>query len=163
VCAVELGDDPDEVLRTVADRFPRAELVDDDPELTRLVAVVVASIEDPAAGHAAHDPAHDLPLDLRGTAFQERVWRALRAIAPGTTVTYAELAERVGTPSAARAVGAACAANPVAVAIPCHRVVRSDGSLAGYRWGVERKAALLAREAEAERGARTAEHPPTDP
>jgi AraC family transcriptional regulator of adaptative response/methylated-DNA-[protein]-cysteine methyltransferase len=139
VCAVELGDDPDEVLGVVAARFPHAELVGDDPDLTGLVAEVVALVVDPSTGR-------DLPLDLRGTAFQERVWRALRAVPPGTTVTYAELADEVGAPSAARAVGAACAANRAAVAIPCHRVVRGDGSLAGYRWGVERKAALLARE-----------------
>jgi len=152
VCAVELGDDADVVLRAVAERYPNAELVDSDPALTELVAAVVATVEDPSAGH-------DLPLDLRGTAFQERVWRALRAIDPGTTLAYAELAEQVGAPSAARAVGAACAANRVAVAVPCHRVVRSDGSLAGYRWGIERKAALLAREAAGARPIAGPDHP----
>jgi AraC family transcriptional regulator of adaptative response/methylated-DNA-[protein]-cysteine methyltransferase len=87
-----------------------------------------------------------LPLDVRGTAFQERVWQALRAIPTGATATYAEIAARIGSPGAARAVGQACAANPLAVAIPCHRVVKRDGDLSGYRWGVERKRALLARE-----------------
>jgi AraC family transcriptional regulator of adaptative response/methylated-DNA-[protein]-cysteine methyltransferase len=141
ICAIELGDDPDLLVHIVGERFPHAELVDDDPDLVELVAAVVAlEEEDPAAGT-------DLPLDIRGTAFQERVWRALRSIEPGSTITYAELAERVGTPSGARAVAAACAANQLAVAVPCHRVVRTDGQLAGYRWGVERKAALLQLEA----------------
>jgi AraC family transcriptional regulator of adaptative response/methylated-DNA-[protein]-cysteine methyltransferase len=140
ICAIELGDDPDLLVHIVGERFPHAELADDDPDLVELVAAVVALVEDPAAGT-------DLPLDIRGTAFQERVWRALRSIEPGSTITYAELAERVGTPSGARAVAAACAANQLAVAVPCHRVVRTDGQLAGYRWGVERKAALLQLEA----------------
>jgi AraC family transcriptional regulator of adaptative response/methylated-DNA-[protein]-cysteine methyltransferase len=140
ICAIELGDDPERLVRTVGERFPHAELVDDDPGLVELVAAVVLLVEDPAAGA-------DLPLDIRGTAFQERVWRTLRSIEPGSTITYAELAERVGSPSGARAVAAACAANQLAVAVPCHRVVRTDGQLAGYRWGVERKAALLRLEA----------------
>jgi AraC family transcriptional regulator of adaptative response/methylated-DNA-[protein]-cysteine methyltransferase len=144
ICAIELGDDPDLLVRAVDERFPHAELVDDDPDLGELLAAVVALVEDPAAGT-------DLPLDIRGTAFQERVWRALVAIEPGSTITYAELAERVGTPSGARAAAAACAANQLAVAVPCHRVVRTDGQLAGYRWGVERKAALLHREARGQR------------
>ncbi|HEY6531931.1 MAG TPA: bifunctional DNA-binding transcriptional regulator/O6-methylguanine-DNA methyltransferase Ada [Acidimicrobiales bacterium] len=152
VCAIELGDDPDALVRAVTARFHGAELVDDDPDLAALVGAVVALVEDPAAGSA-------LPLDVRGTAFQERVWRALRSIRPGETVTYAELADRIGSPGAARAVGAACAANPVAVAVPCHRVVRTDGALAGYRWGTARKSALLDREAAARRSTPGLGHP----
>jgi AraC family transcriptional regulator, regulatory protein of adaptative response / methylated-DNA-[protein]-cysteine methyltransferase len=105
-----------------------------------LVAQVVGLVEAPALGL-------DLPLDIRGTAFQQRVWQALRAIPPGTTASYSDIAERIGSPRSVRAVAQACGANPLAVAIPCHRVVRSDGALSGYRWGVERKRALLAREA----------------
>ncbi|MDT4826431.1 Bifunctional transcriptional activator/DNA repair enzyme Ada [compost metagenome] len=105
------------------------------------MARVVGFIEAPALGL-------DLPLDVRGTAFQERVWQALREIPPGSTASYAEIAERIGSPRAVRAVAQACAANSLAVAIPCHRVVRSDGNLSGYRWGVERKRRLLEREAE---------------
>ncbi|MHB2167171.1 bifunctional DNA-binding transcriptional regulator/O6-methylguanine-DNA methyltransferase Ada [Alsobacter sp. R-9] len=140
VCAITLGDDPDALLRDLQDRFPRAELVGADPDFERTVALVVGLVEDPQRRV-------DLPLDVRGTAFQERVWQALREIPPGRTATYAEIAARVGRPAAVRAVAQACAANPAAVAIPCHRVVRTDGSLSGYRWGVERKRALLDREA----------------
>ena len=139
VCAIELGDDPDALVRALQDRFHAARLVGDDPAFDALVARAVALVEAPAS-------ADDLPLDVRGTAFQERVWRALRALPAGSTVSYAELAERIGSPRSVRAVAGACAANHVAVAIPCHRVVRTDGSLSGYRWGVDRKAALLARE-----------------
>jgi AraC family transcriptional regulator, regulatory protein of adaptative response / methylated-DNA-[protein]-cysteine methyltransferase len=139
VCAIYLGDDPELLIETFQDRFHAAELVGDDPAFGRLVAQVVAMVEDPA--HPG-----DLPLDIRGTAFQERVWRALRQIPAGTTVTYTELAAAIGAPTAVRAVAGACAANHLAVAIPCHRVVRTDGSLSGYRWGVERKRALLDRE-----------------
>ena len=142
VCAIELGDDPDTLVEAVTERFHGAERVDHDPDLAAVVTAVVALVEDPAARS-------ELPLDVRGTAFQERVWRALRSIEPGETVTYAELAGRVGAPSGARAVASACAANPLAVAIPCHRVVRADGTLGGYRWGLARKAALLDREAPA--------------
>jgi AraC family transcriptional regulator, regulatory protein of adaptative response / methylated-DNA-[protein]-cysteine methyltransferase len=140
VCAIMLGDDPDVLVRELQDRFPRAELVGGDPEFERMVARVVGLIEAPGQSL-------DLPLDIRGTAFQERVWQALRAIPPGKKATYAEIARAVGRPKAVRAVAQACAANPLAVAIPCHRVVRTDGDLSGYRWGVERKRKLLDREA----------------
>lgn len=139
VCAILLGDDPDALVRDLEDRFPRAQLIGGDADFERLVARVVGLVEAPRTGL-------DLPLDLRGTAFQRRVWRALQAIPPGTTASYAEIAERIGAPGSARAVGRACAANTLAVAIPCHRVVRCDGGLSGYRWGVERKRALLERE-----------------
>ena len=139
VCAIFLGDDPAELAHELRGRFPRARLVADDHAFERLVAKVVGLVEAPGVGV-------DLPLDVRGTAFQQRVWDALRAIPAGATASYAEIASRIGAPKAVRAVAQACAANAVAVAIPCHRVVRSDGALAGYRWGVERKRALLARE-----------------
>jgi len=139
VCAILLGDDPDGLARDLQDRFPRATLIGGDPEFEEVVARVVGLVEAPRVGL-------DLPLDVRGTAFQQRVWRALREIPPGSTVSYREIAKRIGSPGAVRAVAHACAANPLAVAIPCHRVVRSDGGLAGYRWGVERKRALLLRE-----------------
>jgi AraC family transcriptional regulator of adaptative response/methylated-DNA-[protein]-cysteine methyltransferase len=142
VCAILLGDDPDQLVRQLQARFPRAELVGGDAEFERLVAVVVGFVEQPGLGL-------DLPLDVRGTAFQQRVWQALRRIPAGRTVSYAEIARYIGAPKAVRAVAHACATNLLAVAIPCHRVVRSDGGLAGYRWGVERKRALLAREAQA--------------
>jgi len=142
ICAILIGDDPDGLARDLQDRFPRAQLEGADADFDRIVAVVVGFVEAPKLGMA-------LPLDVRGTAFQQRVWEALRAIPPGVTVSYAELAARVGMPRGARAVAGACAANPVAVAIPCHRVVRNDGALSGYRWGVERKRVLLEREAAA--------------
>ncbi len=140
VCAIMLGDDPDVLARELQDRFPRAELLGGDATFERMVARVVGLVEAPGQGL-------DLPLDIRGTAFQERVWQALRAIPPGRTATYAEIARAVGRPKAVRAVAQACAANPLAVAIPCHRVVRADGDISGYRWGVERKRELIAREA----------------
>lgn len=139
VCAVMLGDDAGALARELEDRFPNAELVGDDREFTALVATVVGFVESPATGLG-------LPLDVRGTAFQQRVWQALAAIPAGKTASYAEVARRIGRPKAVRAVARACAANPVAVAIPCHRVVRQDGTLSGYRWGVERKRELLRRE-----------------
>jgi AraC family transcriptional regulator of adaptative response/methylated-DNA-[protein]-cysteine methyltransferase len=139
ICAILIDDDPGQLVRDLQDRFPQAELVGAEPEFERTVAQVVGLVEAPRIGL-------DLPLDVRGTAFQQRVWAALRRIPAGQTVSYAELAERVGLPAGARAVAGACAANPVAVAIPCHRVVRNDGALSGYRWGVERKRALLERE-----------------
>jgi AraC family transcriptional regulator of adaptative response/methylated-DNA-[protein]-cysteine methyltransferase len=139
ICAILIDDDPGQLVRDLQDRFPQAELVGAEPEFERTVAQVVGLVEAPRIGL-------DLPLDVRGTAFQQRVWEALRRVPPGQTVSYAELAERVGLPAGARAVAGACAANPVAVAIPCHRVVRNDGALSGYRWGVERKRALLERE-----------------
>ncbi len=140
VCAILLGDDPDELVRDLQDRFPKARLIGGDRGFERLVAQVVGFIEAPALGL-------DLPLDVRGSAFQQRVWQALREIPPGATVTYKQIAGRVGAPGAVRAVAQACASNALAVAIPCHRVVRSDGALAGYRWGIRRKRALLDREA----------------
>ena len=140
VCAIALGDDPDALVHDLEDHFPRAELVGGDPEFEARVARVVGLVETPALGL-------DLPLDIRGTTFQQRVWRALRDIPAGATATYGEIAERIGSPGAARAVARACASNPLAVAIPCHRVVRGDGGRSGYRWGVERKRALLDREA----------------
>lgn len=140
VCAILMGDDPDALVRDLQDRFPRARLLGGDGNFEQLVAQVVGFVDGPAIGL-------DLPLDIRGTAFQQRVWQALRSIPPGRTATYAEIAAQVGAPGAARAVALACAANPLAVAIPCHRVVRNDGSLSGYRWGVERKRALLDAEA----------------
>ncbi|CCF85840.1 bifunctional DNA-binding transcriptional regulator/O6-methylguanine-DNA methyltransferase Ada [Nitrolancea hollandica] len=140
VCAIEFGDDPDALVRELQDRFPNARLIGGDRQFERLVATVVGFVEAPALGL-------DLPLDVRGTAFQQRVWQALREIPAGSTASYTEIAERIGAPMAARAVAQACAANRIAVAIPCHRVVRTDGGLSGYRWGVERKRALLDREA----------------
>lgn len=140
VCAIELGDDPQALAHELQDRFPQAQLIGGDAEFERLIAQVVGLVEAP-------DNALPLPLDVRGTAFQQRVWQALREIPAGKTLSYAEVAERIGSPTAVRAVAQACGANTLAVAIPCHRVVRSDGSLSGYRWGVERKKALLAREA----------------
>ena len=139
VCAISLGDDPDALLRELQDRFPRAELVGGDAGFERLLAQVVGLIAQPGIGH-------DLPLDVRGTAFQQRVWQALRRIPPAQTASYADIAARIGSPKAVRAVAQACASNTLAVAIPCHRVVRSDGALSGYRWGVARKRALLERE-----------------
>ncbi len=139
ICAILLGDDPQALLHDLQDKFPKAELIGADRDFERLVARVVGFVEAPAIGL-------DLPLDLRGTAFQERVWQALKEIPPGSTASYAQIAERIGAPKAVRAVAQACAANSIAVAIPCHRVVRSDGNLSGYRWGVERKQQLLERE-----------------
>jgi AraC family transcriptional regulator of adaptative response/methylated-DNA-[protein]-cysteine methyltransferase len=139
VCAILLGDDPALLLRELQDRFPQARLIGGDAGFEEVVARVVGWVESPCIGL-------DLPLDVRGTAFQQRVWQALRTIAAGSTASYTEVADKIGEPQAARAVAAACAANPLAVAIPCHRVVRNDGALAGYRWGVERKRALLDRE-----------------
>lgn len=140
VCAIFLGDDPDLLVRDLQDRFPRSSLIGGDHEFEQLVARVVGFVETPAIGL-------DLPLDVRGTAFQQRVWQALCKIPAGTTVSYSELACRLGLPKALRAVAQACGANALAVAIPCHRVVRNDGALAGYRWGVARKRALLETEA----------------
>ena len=139
VCAIALGDDPALLVRDLQDRFPHAELTGGDLAFEATVARVVGAVEAPGLGL-------DLPLDIRGTAFQQRVWQALRAIPPGITATYAEIAAALGTPAAVRAVAGACAANTLAIAIPCHRVIRSDGALSGYRWGVARKATLLQRE-----------------
>jgi AraC family transcriptional regulator of adaptative response/methylated-DNA-[protein]-cysteine methyltransferase len=139
VCAIEFGDDPDALVRGLEDRFPRARLVGDDKSFERLVAKVVGFVEAPAQGL-------DLPLDIRGTAFQRRVWNAIRAIPAGATASYRDIARQIGEPKSVRPVAQACASNVIAVAIPCHRVVRTDGSASGYRWGVARKRALLARE-----------------
>lgn len=140
VCTIELDDDPDLLVQRLQDRFPHADLVGQDEGFEQIVALVVGLVEKPSRPVS-------LPLDIRGTAFQESVWQALRDIPAGSTASYTQIAATIGRPSAVRAVAQACAANPVAVAIPCHRVVRTDGSLSGYRWGVERKRALLAREA----------------
>jgi AraC family transcriptional regulator of adaptative response/methylated-DNA-[protein]-cysteine methyltransferase len=153
VCAILLADDPEELVRDLERRFPHAELVGGDAGFEGWVASVVGLVEAPGTALA-------LPLDLRGTLFQQRVWRALAQIPVGQTTTYAELARRVGAPAAVRAVAQACAQNPLAVAIPCHRVVRKDGELAGYRWGIERKRTLLEREAKAGPAASAAEPGP---
>ncbi len=142
VCAILIGDDPEALVHDLEDRFPRARLIGGDAGFETLVARVVGFIEAPGIGL-------DLPLDVRGTAFQQRVWAALREVPAGTTVTYADIARTIGAPKAVRAVAGACAANALAVAIPCHRVVGSDGALSGYRWGIERKRALIHREAKA--------------
>ena len=139
VCAIFFGDDAGELERELRDRFPRAKLAGSDGTFAKLVAQVIAFVEAPQKGLA-------LPLDVRGTAFQQQVWAALREIPPGETATYGEIARRIGKPAAVRAVGTACGANRIAVAIPCHRVVGIDGKLTGYRWGVQRKRSLLDRE-----------------
>ena len=130
---------PDKLVRDLQDRFPKAHLVGADHNYEAVVAQVVGLVESPEIGL-------ELPLDVRGTAFQQRVWQALQEIPVGKTLSYTELAQRIGSPNAVRAVAGACAANSLAVAMPCHRVVRNDGSLSGYAWGVERKRALLDRE-----------------
>lgn len=142
VAAILLGDDADELVRDLQDRFPSARLIGADRGYEALVAQVVGFVEQPAKGLS-------LPLDIRGTAFQQRVWRALKQIPVGATVCYADIARRIGAPKAVRAVASAIAANNVAVAIPCHRVIRNDGSLSGYAWGVERKRELIRRESDA--------------
>jgi AraC family transcriptional regulator of adaptative response/methylated-DNA-[protein]-cysteine methyltransferase len=139
ICAIQLGDDPDALVHALQERFPKAQLIGNDEAFEQLVSRVVGLIEAPGS-------ASDLPLDVRGTAFQRLVWQALRGIPPGERASYAEIAARIGRPKAVRAVAQACASNDIAVAIPCHRVVRTDGALAGYRWGIERKRALLERE-----------------
>jgi len=140
VAAILLGDEPEALVHDLEERFPNAKLIGGDREFEDVMAKVVGLVEAPETGL-------DLPLDMRGTAFQHRVWQALREIPVGTTATYSQIAGRIGMPKAVRAVAAACAANQIAVAIPCHRVVRNDGSPSGYRWGVERKRALIDREA----------------
>src|SRR5467141_508529 len=138
VASILLGTDPDTLVRNLQDRFPKARLIGADGDYEALVARVFGFVEAPGIGL-------DLPLDVRGTAFQQRVWQALQEIPVGQTVSYAEVARRIGSPKAVRAVAGACAANNLAVAIPCHRVVRNDGALSGYAWGVERKKVLLDR------------------
>jgi AraC family transcriptional regulator of adaptative response/methylated-DNA-[protein]-cysteine methyltransferase len=140
--AIAFGDDPEELARELREQCFDADPVADDAGLSSILAEVVASVENPARGL-------NLPLDVQGTAFQQRVWQALREIPAGSRASYGEIASRIGAPKEAYAVGEACAANRIAVAIPCHRVVRKDGALAGYRWGFRRKRALLAREARA--------------
>ncbi|HZG21910.1 MAG TPA: bifunctional DNA-binding transcriptional regulator/O6-methylguanine-DNA methyltransferase Ada [Herbaspirillum sp.] len=148
ICAVTLGEDAEILVQQLQDRFAQAELAPGDAAFEQTLAQVLAALDDPQRGAT-------LPLDVRGTAFQQRVWQALREIPPGVTLSYAELAARIGQPAAVRAVASACAHNEIALLIPCHRIVRQDGSPSGYRWGIERKAALLAREAVA--------HPPQPP
>ena len=140
ICAILLGDDPAALRRDLANCFPQARLADGGESVKQLTDEVIDAIEVP-------ERARDLPLDPRGTDFEQRVWRELRDIPPGATASYSEIAARIGAPTEAYAVGEACAANMIAVAIPCHRVVRKDGGLAGYRWGFKRKRALLKREA----------------
>jgi AraC family transcriptional regulator of adaptative response/methylated-DNA-[protein]-cysteine methyltransferase len=140
VCSILMGDDPEALTRELQDRFPHAEIIGADERYEALIAEVVGFVDRPALGCS-------LPLDLRGTAFQRRVWQALREIPPGEVTTYAAIAQKMGCPKSVRAVAAACAANAIAVAIPCHRVIRKDGTLSGYRWGVERKQQLLDLEA----------------
>lgn len=142
VCAILLGDDPDALARDLQSRFPSASLIGGDADFQQLLAEVVRFVENPKVGL-------DVPLDIRGTAFEQRVWHALREIPAGSTASYSDIANRIGSPSSAKDVGEACAANLLAVAIPCHRVVRKNGGLAGYRWGVHRKRALLEKEARA--------------
>jgi AraC family transcriptional regulator of adaptative response/methylated-DNA-[protein]-cysteine methyltransferase len=141
VCAIHFGDSPEMLKEGLRARFPKAELRDNAPGFDAWVAKAITFLESPRLGL-------DLPLDIQGTAFQRRVWRALQDIPAGATASYADVAARIGQPTAARAVAQACAANPLAVAIPCHRVKRGNGELGGYRWGVERKRALLERESD---------------
>jgi AraC family transcriptional regulator, regulatory protein of adaptative response / methylated-DNA-[protein]-cysteine methyltransferase len=149
VAAILLGDDPDALVQDLQHTFPKAALIGADSGYEKLVARVVGLVDTPGLGH-------DLPLDVRGTAFQRRVWKALQAIPAGTTATYGQIAHAIGAPNATRAVARACAANTLAVAIPCHRVIRRDGAASGYRWGVERKRTLLDRES-----AHPADHEPS--
>lgn len=139
ICAISIGDKPATLTRDLQACFPHASLLADDSSTRKLLARVVRFVESPVREL-------ELPLDLHGTDFQQRVWRALREIPVGQTASYTDIAKRIGAPTAARAVAAACAANRLAVVIPCHRVVRSDGAVSGYRWGVARKRALLNRE-----------------
>ncbi|MFE1572100.1 bifunctional DNA-binding transcriptional regulator/O6-methylguanine-DNA methyltransferase Ada [Comamonas odontotermitis] len=152
ICAILLGDDADALVQDLQQRFPKAQLAGGDAAFERWMAQVIGFVDEPSRGLA-------LPLDVRGTAFQQQVWQALRRIPVGSTVSYSELARTLGMPQASRAVAGACAANAIAVAIPCHRVVRSDGEISGYRWGVDRKRALLRHEAElAPQALRVARH-----
>jgi AraC family transcriptional regulator of adaptative response/methylated-DNA-[protein]-cysteine methyltransferase len=152
ICAILLGDDADALVQDLQQRFPQAQLAGGDASFERWMAQVIGFVDEPTRGLA-------LPLDVRGTAFQQQVWQALRMIPVGSTVSYSELARKLGMPQASRAVAGACAANAIAVAIPCHRVVRNDGGISGYRWGVDRKRALLQHEAElAPQASRVARH-----
>ncbi len=147
LCAILMGDDPDALAQDLQNRFPHARLIGGDTDYEKIVAKVVGFIEAPEIGL-------DLPLDIRGTAFQQRVWQAMCKIPIGETVSYADLASRIGSPNSARAVARACAANKLAVAIPCHRLVLKNGGLSGYRWGVERKRKLLYREVKQKRNSK---------
>jgi AraC family transcriptional regulator of adaptative response/methylated-DNA-[protein]-cysteine methyltransferase len=140
ICAVLLGGDPDSLARDLHKQFPHATPVGNDRAFEEILGKVVALVEAPAVGV-------DLPLDLRGTAFQQRVWRALRKVPMGSTVTYADIARQIGAPQSVRGVAQACMANMLAVAIPCHRVVKKNGDFSGYRWGADRQRTLLDREA----------------
>lgn len=139
ICAIMFGDEVEPLVRDLTERFPQATLEAGDRDFQQKVRAVAEYVRRPAAGL-------DLPLDIIGTAFQQQVWELLRKIPAGATATYTEIAKQLGKPAAVRAVASACAANPISVAIPCHRVVRTDGSLAGYSWGIERKQQLLSRE-----------------
>lgn len=139
VCAIMLGDEAETLVRDLQDRFANAEFLGPEARFDDWIARVVGFVEMPGRGL-------ELPLDIRGTVFQQRVWEALRKIPFGSTASYSEIARSIGSPKAVRAVAQACGANPVALAIPCHRVIRTDGALCGYRWGVERKRVLLERE-----------------
>lgn len=139
ICAIMLGDEPERLVRDIQDRFPNAELRAGDGRFEEWMAKVIGFVEEPRLGL-------ELPLDIRGTAFQQRVWKVLSEIPVGSTLSYSELAAKIGQPNAVRAVAGACAANTLALAIPCHRVVRTDGAASGYRWGIERKSTLLKRE-----------------
>lgn len=140
ICRIDLDDSTDALESRLEQTFPRAELVPGGPDFAGTINAVVNFLDAPR-------PSLGLPLDIQGTAFQRQVWAVLQQIPPGTTVSYGDVAEAIGKPAAVRAVAGACGANKLAVAIPCHRVVRSDGSLGGYRWGLERKRALLKHEA----------------
>jgi AraC family transcriptional regulator of adaptative response/methylated-DNA-[protein]-cysteine methyltransferase len=141
LCAILLGDAPEPLVRDLHDRFPRTDFTCGGAGFEQVVATVVGFVEQPRLGL-------NLPLDIQGTAFQQRVWQALQAIPPGQTLSYTEVAQRMGVPKSVRAIAGACAANALAVAIPCHRVVKHDGGLSGYRWGVERKRVLLGKESQ---------------
>jgi len=139
ICAITIDDDADTLVKDLQDRFPKAELIGADKGFEKTVAQVIGLVEDPTK-------TINLPLDIRGTAFQQKVWKALRKIPAGKTVSYTDIAEKIGSPQSVRAVAGACAANKIAIAVPCHRVVRTDGDLSGYRWGVARKCEILKRE-----------------
>lgn len=141
ICAILLGDEPSHLYTHLQRRFPTAEFIAGDTSFQNMVTQVIRAVEQPKL-------ALDFRLDIRGTSFQQRVWQALQNIPAGETRSYSAIAEAIGSPNAVRAVAGACAANVIAVIIPCHRVVRSDGSLSGYRWGIERKHKLLQKEAE---------------
>ena len=142
VCSILIGEDPVSLIQNLQDQFPKANLIGDESGYEDMIAKVVGLIEKPGVGL-------NLPLDIRGTAFQQRVWKALQQIPVGSTASYTDIAKQIGMPKTVRAVAQVCGANALAVAIPCHRVIRNDGALSGYRWGVERKRALLEREAHA--------------